>query len=528
MIFLLCLTIKSADSARVQSRLMQFDLGEPLLAPRILLHGFAGAVLIALVLYLTNPYFSILEDETSIVVAANLPVSHTVKLFARGEGQHEHPPLSDLLLHFWLPVAGINPSLVRLPSIVFYSLALVTLAAAAHKLAGAMAFYTTMLFGLLWPLGFHFGRLAGWYSFTFLLLGLLTLTYLCFLEAPGWKRYSLVICASFAAVTSNYFCWFFVAFVILDMLMTFGRAAFRYAAVCVAIMFIGYGPVWISLAHEVRGVDPTSVGHGIEGTVLNAGFNIYALFVSESVAPWLWIVSIPGAIAIGIALISIPCLVKDRTRRFYFGFIGSFAIMAALGIIGTKRLLFISGWLLIGIGCALASPTRRNLRFALAISLCVTVVIGWTGILNRKYYAALHYVEPWAVLARSAAEKIGEDQLVISNSPSFLFYLNTSLHDLRLSSSNSTRWAMGPNVISLMQSEMPESLPAKQVMFVRGVNTSATQRTARAEQWMMSHCRLNSSDKLLHDDGFELKKRYFHIDIDDPYRICVERFDCRR
>ena len=518
----------SIDWARVQFRLMQFDIEKMLSTNRVLLHGLAGAVLIASILLLTNPYLSILEDETSIVVAANSPISHTLNLFAMGEGQHEHPPLSDLLLHFWLPVAGVSPSLVRLPSIVSYSLALVTLAAVAQKMAGALAFYSTMLFGMLWPFGFHFGRLVGWYSFCFLLLGLLTLSYLHFLEAPSWKRWSLVVCVSFAAVTSNYFCWFFVAVIILDLLLTFEpRAAFRYAAICLMILFIGYGPVWISLAHEVCGVDPWGVGHGIQGTVLNAGFNLYALFISESVAPWFWTVSIPGAIAIGIVLISIPCLIEGRARRFYFGFIGLFGIMAALGIIGTKRLLFISGWLLIGIGCALASRTRRFLRALLAVSLLVTVVIGWTGILSRKYYGALHYVEPWAVLAREAAENIGKGQVVISNSPSFLFYLNASLHDLRLSANERPGWATGPNVISLIQSEIPESLPEKRVMFVRGVNTSATQRTARAEHWMMSHYRLDSSDRLLRDEGFELKKRYFHIDIDDPYRICVEQFDCR-
>ncbi len=117
--------------------------------------------------------------------------------------------------------------------------------------------------------------------------------------------------------------------------------------------------------------------------------------------------------------------------------------------------------------------------------------------------------------------------MVISNSPSFLFYLNASLYEMGLSANNRPGWAEGPNVISLLRSELPESLTAKEVMFVRGVNTSATDRTARAEQWMDSHCRLKSSVRLLHDDGFDLKKRYFHVDIDDPYRICVERFDCR-
>lgn len=64
-------------------------------------------------------------------------------------------------------------------------------------------------------------------------------------------------------------------------------------------------------------------------------------------------------------------------------------------------------------------------------------------------------------------------------------------------------------------------------MFVRGVNTSATQRTAQAEYWLSSLCHLESTVQLLRDGGFELKKHYFHIDIDDPYRVHVDYFDCR-
>jgi hypothetical protein len=506
---------------------MRFDIQDIQSGRWIFLHGLAAAVLISLALFLTNPYFSILEDETSIIVAANAPISHTLRLFTSGEGQHEHPPLSDLLLHFWLPVAGVSPSLVRLPSIILYSIALLTFAAVAQKLAGTTSFYATIGFGLLWPFGFHFGRLAGWYSFCFLLVGLFTLSHLWFLETPGWGRWALVVCASFAAVVSNYFCWFVVAVILLDVFLTFKWLAIRYAAVGLAILFVGYGPVWMTLAREVRSINPIILGQGISSTVLNAGFNLYALFISESVAPWFWTLSIPAGIAVVIVLISTPCLIEGRARRLYFAFLGLFGIMAAMGIIGTKRLLFISGWLLTAIGCALANPKRPRLRALLALSLLVTVAIGWVGIFSRKYYASLHYVEPWAVLARQAAQNIATGEVVISNSPSFLFYLNASLHDLRLSANDRPGWATGPSVISLLRSELPESLPAKQIIFVRGVNTSATERTAQAEKQLLSYCRLESSDLLLRDDGFELKKLYFHVDIDNPYRISVEHFDCR-
>lgn len=496
---------------------------------RALVYGWVAAMLVALVLFFTNPYFSILEDETSIITAANAPALSTLEVFASGKRMHEHPPLSDLILHFWLPIAGVNPSLLRIPSIIFYSLALFVWAASARKLAGTTAFYATLVFGVFWPFGFHFGRLAGWYSFSFLLMGLLTLAYLRFLECPSWPRWSLVLCLAFAAVLTNYFSWVFLVFILFDALLALGfRSARRYVAVAVPALVVCYGPLWMGFARELHKASTVHDGHGIVATILNCGFNLYAMFVSESVAPWIWMLSIPAAIAIGITVASTVFLVQGTGRRLYFGFLACFGIMAASGIIGTKRLLFISGWLLIGLGCALANGKHPRWRMLLVSSLIVIVFIGWVGILSRKYYASLHYIEPWETLAQEAAQNIGRGQVVISNSPSFLFYLNTSLYKLGLSNEDRPQWAEGPGVISLLPPNIPESFPSNEIMLVRGVNTSAKQRTAYVEQWMISHCRLESSQRLLHDDGFELKKRYFPADVDEPYRIYVEQFDCRR
>jgi hypothetical protein len=65
-------------------------------------------------------------------------------------------------------------------------------------------------------------------------------------------------------------------------------------------------------------------------------------------------------------------------------------------------------------------------------------------------------------------------------------------------------------------------------VFVRGVNTSAVEVTAQTEEWLRSSCLLKSSEHILRDTGFELKKRFFSVEMDDPYRITVEHFDCRR
>src|SRR5689334_9673474 len=85
-------------------------------------------------------WFSILDDETIIVTKARKPVIDTIRLFWDGHGEHEHPPLSDLLLHFWLPIGGAAQWSLRLPSVFFYLIGLLFLAMTANQLAGPAAF----------------------------------------------------------------------------------------------------------------------------------------------------------------------------------------------------------------------------------------------------------------------------------------------------------------------------------------------------------------------------------------------------
>lgn len=492
---------------------------------RNLVYGSALVVLVFLALLVTNPFFAVLEDETSIIDAANKPIIETVQLFVTGQGQHEHPPLSDLLLHFWLPVAGVNPSLTRLPSIVFYALALLVLATVAHKLSGPVAFYTTVITGALWPFGFHLGRIAGWYSFSFLLIALLTLAYLRFLEAPNWKRWLLVVGISFALVTSNYFGWLVIGLVGLDLLFSpHRRDAWKYLVLGLAVLIPAYGPLWITFVDELH--DSLEIGTGMVSRGLMAIFCLYALFVSESVAPWFLRMSLIAGLGVACALVCTLLLTRGLERRLYVGFWVLFIVMAALGIIATKRLLFISGWLLVAIGCAVANRKQPRVRALLAGSLSVVAVVGWMGIITRKYYAAPHFIEPWSILADDAALYIKNGGTVVSNSPSFLFYLNSSMHKSGLSSVDRPGWATGPYVVSLLHSDMPSDRLEGELMFVRGVNTAATEITGRAEARMMSHCRLKSSTNLVPDTGFALKRRLFPTNPAEPYRITVKQFDC--
>jgi hypothetical protein len=65
---------------------------------------------LALALFVTNPRVTFIDDEVSIVSAAAAPLRQTLDAFRSGVGVHEHPPLYDIFLHFWL-IFPAEPSL---------------------------------------------------------------------------------------------------------------------------------------------------------------------------------------------------------------------------------------------------------------------------------------------------------------------------------------------------------------------------------------------------------------------------------
>lgn len=111
-----------------------------------------GAVLMA-----TNPWFTAVDDEVVIIDVAARPLRQTIKLFLGGGGQHEHPPLSDLVLHEWLWLTNGNLHWLRLPSVVFYLLGVWLLVQTARRLGGDRAGTCTLVLLLFWPYGFHTG-----------------------------------------------------------------------------------------------------------------------------------------------------------------------------------------------------------------------------------------------------------------------------------------------------------------------------------------------------------------------------------
>ena len=157
-----------------------------------------------------------------------------------------------MLLHGWLFIGGGSQWTLRLPSVLLFLTGLIVLASVARKLAGNSAFLAVICLGTLWPFSFHFGRLAGWYSWTFFLVALLTPTYLRYLEAPDWRRLVQFVGCALLLVYSNYYGWAVVGCLALDIVV-FQRhhAAGRFLLATFGTLAIAYIPLWPILANRL-------------------------------------------------------------------------------------------------------------------------------------------------------------------------------------------------------------------------------------------------------------------------------------
>ena len=486
-------------------------------------------------LVLTNRWFTEVDDECAIIDRAAQPFLRTIRLYLSGAGEHEHPPLYDLILHGWLRLSGGEQHLLRLPAIIFYIAGAWVLASAAKRRAGNAAQTYTLLLIVFWPYGFHFGRLATWYSFCFLLVALVTWNYFRYLEASHFSNWSWLIACSILLVYSNYFGWALLACVALDFAI---RNRKKMPAKTLAgitgsalLLLAAYLPVMRAFLGEIqRGVQP--VGH-IATPFFTGVYNLYCVFVSESVAPWVWGLGVPVAIAIGTCLLITFAIVPNETRRFLLYFAGLLALMTFLGVSNTKRMLLISPWLIFAVAAALTTPRSGFTRRVLAGALVFIAGIGWYGIISRRFYAAPHWVEPWETIAQKSANVARTGGIVIGNNPSFFFYLT---YDLAASGDKAITNFAGllpdstrrPNVYDASQWLDAGQPIAAHTLVVTGLpfpTPGAPMDEARL--WMNSRCVLEKTERLVRDPGAELKQRFGPDTGQQPWRIEILTYACK-
>ena len=482
----------------------------------------------------SNRNFTFIDDEVWILDGAAQPVRTTLALFRSGVGQHEHPPLYDILLHFWLRWTGGSFEYLRVPSVLFFLAGLFLLARAAHRLGGPSSAMAVVWLGALWPFGFHYGRLAAWYSFSFFLIAGLTLAYLRYVEEQSFGRWAVLFLSGVALLWTNYFGWALLGCLAIDQFdrHRLAERAVRPAVLAgtAALFGVAYVPLFRAFRREIA--TGVNVHHGATAVIANAAFNVYSLFVSESVAPWHWFLSVPAGLAVLACVLLVLLYAPRSSRRFLLYGALLIAVMAVTGILVTKRLFLVAPWVLLPLAVAVGAKMPRWARFGLALALLAVGGIGWYGIYSRHYYSALRFMEPWPTIAQDAANKIQGGATVIANNPSFFFYLTYSLRV----PSNGTKWKFAgllpdevrhPHVTSADEWIASGHPLATTMIWVRGMADPQTQGPMDdAAQELGQSCGAQTSRMMMRDEGYLWKQRFFPGPSGLLWRIEVREYDC--
>ncbi len=491
-------------------------------------------LLLGIGLVVTNTSVTFIDDESKILGAAANPLRTTLALFLSGAGQHEHPPLYDILLHFWLRWTGGSFGYLRIPSILFFLAGLFLLGRASRRFTGPLGGVAVIWLGVLWPFGFHFGRLAAWYSFSFFLVAGLTLFYFKYLEDPTFGRWAVFFLFSASLVWTNYFGWAFLACLAIDQ---FFRSRSK-EPVATPKAFIGTAALLCASFLPLLPAFRTELPHGINfhqgalAIVATAAFNVFSLFVSESVAPWYWWLSVPAGLAILLCAVLVVWWLPRPARRWLLYSAALLVLMALIGILQTKYLLMLSPWVLLPAGVAIETAKPRWATFGLAAALLVIGAVGWYGIYSRRYYSAPRFIEPWQEVAGDASAKINGGATVIADHPSFLLYLTYILH----APNQNGPWrfeGLLPDTVKHPQVYSPVGWlaaghpPSGKMILIRGGrDPGGSEPIDEAARRLDQSCGSISSRLRMRDEGYKWKQRFFPQLGEPQWRIEIREYDC--
>jgi hypothetical protein len=491
-------------------------------------------LLLGIGLVTTNNSVTFIDDESIILGAAGNPLRSTIALFFSGGGKHEHPPLYDILLHFWLRWTAGNFDYLRIPSILFFLAGLFLLARAGRYFTGSSAGLAIIWLGVLWPFGFYFGRLAAWYPFSFFLVSGLTLSYLKYLEDQTLARGAVLFLFCASLIWTNYFGWALLACLAIDQIFRWRSkepAATPKAVLGIAALIcVSFVPLFPAFRAELsHGLDL----HERALTILAIAANsVFSLFVSESVAPWYWWLSAPAGLAILFCVALALWWLPRPARRFLFYSAALLAAMALLGILQTKYLLMLSPWVLLPVGITIETAKPRWATFALAGALLIIGGIGWYGIYSRRYYSAPRFIEPWREVADDAAAKIRGGATVIAGHPSFLFYLTYALHVPNQNGPWRFEGSLAESVRHPQVYSPADWLAAGhptngKMILIRGArDPGGNEPIDDAARQLDQSCGSISSRLRMRDEGYTWKQRFFPEWGEPQWRVEIREYDC--
>jgi Dolichyl-phosphate-mannose-protein mannosyltransferase len=491
-------------------------------------------LLLGIGLISTNNSVTFIDDESRILGAAANPLRTTLALFFSGAGQHEHPPLFDVILHFWLRWTGANFNYFRIPSVLFFLAGLFLLGRASRRFIGSSGGNAVIWVGVLWPFGFHFDRLATWYSLSFLLVAGLTLSYFKYLEDQRFGSWAVFFLFCAGLVWTNYFGWAILGCFAIDQLLRSRNkelaATPKVILGTATLLCVSFLPLVLAFRAELsKGMN---LHQGAMPILANAAFNVFSLFVSESVAPWYWWLSVPTGLAVLLCVGLVAWWLPGPARRFLFYSAFLILVMALIGILRTKYLLMLSPWVLLPVGVAIETAKPRWATFGLAGTLLVIGAAGWYGIYSRRYYSAPRFIEPWQEVAEDAAAKVRSGAKVIADHPSFLLYLT---YILRVPSQNG-QWKFEgllpdtirhPQVFSSVGWLAAGNPTSGKIILIRGGrDPGGNGPIDDAARQLDQSCGSISSRLRMRDEGYAWKQRFFPQLGEPQWRIEIREYDC--
>jgi hypothetical protein len=264
-------------------------------------------------------------------------------------------------------------------------------------------------------------------------------------------------------------------------------------------------------------------------------YNLYCIFVSESVAPWFWALGVPAGIAVAVSLVVTLWRGSAPSKRFLLYFMVLLAVLTILGVVETKRVLLIAPWLILPIAVTLAQMrTSPSGRLPLLLSLAAVAGIGWYGIFARNLYAAPHWVEPWNTVAQEAAMVARDGGVVIGNNASFFFYMTYALPEEQEPGAPRRFTGLLPEPtrrpgVYDPQQWLAEAQPTRQtVLLVKGLHfgipNAPTEETERA---LAERCALRDVRKMTPDPGAAWKQRFAPETGQLAWRVEVNTYTCK-
>jgi hypothetical protein len=491
-------------------------------------------LLLGMGLVASNHYVTFIDDEVRSLDDAAQPVRTLVASYLAGPGRTDFPPLYGIVLHFWLRWTAWNFEYLRIPAIVFFLVGLFLLARAAHRFSGPTSASATVWLGILWPFGFHYGRLAAPHSFVFFLIAGLTFAYLRFLEENNFKRWAALFLFGAALLWTNPFGWAVLACLAIDQALrrragertvpiaVVARTAILWIAAFIPLLRPSYGE-WIARGKGHQGFLPA---------ITNCVVQVYNLFVSESIAPWRWQLSVLAGLAVLVCVVLVFMNGTGESRRFLIYSAVLILLMAAIGILAPRSLFFAAPWVILSIAIAIASIESRWARPSLALALLIIGGVGWSGIYMRRFYSAPQFLEPWTQVAGEAAGKIQTGATIISNSRPFFFYLTYALRPP----------TSGPE--SKLDGLLPDSPPQSNVktapqwlsaghpiapamLWIHGVDDRASEGAMDDVARELDHvCGSRVSRLMARDAGFAWKQRFLPEAAAVQWRIESRQYDC--